>query len=188
MRNPEVAARIKELQRQNALAAQVTVASVTEMYMEVYRGAMAAKEYPPAATAVTGIAKLHGLVIDRQQIEAALDRIRRLRQSVIGGDDLLDGAFRHAKFIDHVRACPKDGFEVRVPARDLGEDADEATGEVVVAQEVLQFALGPCDTAAAWAATALTGFASSSTSSAVMIFQTLSLSAAFSLLAFRHAT
>ena len=47
-----------------------------------------------------------------------------------------------------MRACPKDGFEVRVPARDLGEDADEATGEVVVAQEVLQFALGPCDTAA----------------------------------------
>ena len=61
-----------ELQRQNALAAQVTVASVTEMYLEIYRGAMSAKEYPPAATAVTGITKLHGLVIDRQQIEAVI--------------------------------------------------------------------------------------------------------------------
>ena len=42
------------------------------MYLEIYRGALAAKEYPPAATAVTGIAKLHGLVIDRQQIEAVI--------------------------------------------------------------------------------------------------------------------
>ena len=72
VRNPKVAARVKELQRQNAIAAQVTVASVTEMYLEIYRGAMAAKEYPPAATAITGIAKLHGLVIDRQQIEAVI--------------------------------------------------------------------------------------------------------------------
>lgn len=72
VRNPKVAARVKELQRQNALAAQVSVASVTEMYLEIYRGAMSAKEYAPAATAVTGIAKLHGLVIDRQQIEAVI--------------------------------------------------------------------------------------------------------------------
>ena len=61
-----------ELQRQNALAAQVSVASVTEMYLEIYRAAMAEKEYVPASTAATGIAKLHGLVIDRQQIEAVI--------------------------------------------------------------------------------------------------------------------
>ena len=72
VRNPKVAARVKELQRQNALAAQVTVASATEMYLEIYRGAMAEKDYPPAVAAVTGIAKLHGLVIDRQQIEAVM--------------------------------------------------------------------------------------------------------------------
>ena len=51
---------------------EVSVASVTEMYLEIYNAAMAAKEYPPAATAVTGLAELHGLVIDRQQIEAVI--------------------------------------------------------------------------------------------------------------------
>ena len=63
LRYPKVAARVKELQRQNALAAQVTVASVTEMYLEIYRGALAAKEYAPATAAATGIARLHGLIV-----------------------------------------------------------------------------------------------------------------------------
>lgn len=40
--------------------------------MEVYNAAIMAKEYPPAVAAITGVAKLHGLVVDRAQIEAVI--------------------------------------------------------------------------------------------------------------------
>ena len=67
-RNVKVVARVAELQRQNALASQVTVASVTEMYLAVYRGAMAEKDYPPATAPATGIAKLHGMIVEKQEL------------------------------------------------------------------------------------------------------------------------
>ena len=63
---------MKEIQAENALAARISVASVTKMYVAIYDKAMANDDLGPATAAVTGIAKLHGLVIDRQQIEAVI--------------------------------------------------------------------------------------------------------------------
>ena len=72
LKAPKIVARVKEIQAENALAARISVASVTKMYLAIYDKAMANDDLGPATAAVTGVAKLHGLVIDRAQIEAVI--------------------------------------------------------------------------------------------------------------------
>ena len=72
LKAPKIVARVKEIQAENALAARISVASVTKMYVAIYDKAMANDDLGPATAAVTGVAKLHGLVIDRAQIEAVI--------------------------------------------------------------------------------------------------------------------
>ena len=69
LKAPKITARVKEIQAENALAARI---SVTKMYVAIYDKARANNDLGPAAAAVTGVAKLHGLVIDRAQIEPDL--------------------------------------------------------------------------------------------------------------------
>ena len=85
-RNKEVQ---KALNRQRACLAQqreISVDSVTEMYIDIYEGAIAAKQYSAASNALTSVAKMHGLMVDRvhtvtEDINAAhLEAVRKLAQ------------------------------------------------------------------------------------------------------------
>ena len=89
LKAPKIIARVKEIQAENALAARISVASVTKMYVAIYDKAMANDDLGPATAAVTGVAKLHGLVIDRAADrggdQKAVVRSERRRDDVGGG-------------------------------------------------------------------------------------------------------
>ena len=81
--NPKLTLRVSELQAKHAKRHDVTVDTITAMLKED-RLLAREKEQPAAAvSAAMGLAKLHGLIIDRSKVdltphEDALDQLRRL--------------------------------------------------------------------------------------------------------------
>ena len=69
MENPKVAQRIKELQDKGQKQTLVTVELVTQMYLNSYKKAVEAKQHGSAVAAVTGLCKVHGLIVDRVKAE-----------------------------------------------------------------------------------------------------------------------
>lgn len=63
---------IQAAQQKNATACDVTVFEVTRMYRETYE--LARNSAAPAAmvSAATGLAKLHGLIVDRAKVESTV--------------------------------------------------------------------------------------------------------------------
>jgi len=57
--------RLAEMERDKALSELVTVHTVTRMLGTVYDGATRDRQHGAAATAAMGIAKLHGLLVDK---------------------------------------------------------------------------------------------------------------------------
>jgi len=57
--------RLREMERDKAISDLVTVHSVTSMLATVYEDARRYKQIGAAATAAMGIAKLHGLLVDK---------------------------------------------------------------------------------------------------------------------------
>ena len=74
LRNPKVAARLAELQAEAASEAKITVKSLTDDLIRL-RNLAEANNQPAAGVAAVGmIAKLHGLVVDRQEVRAEVVR------------------------------------------------------------------------------------------------------------------
>jgi hypothetical protein len=64
-RNGKIVERMQELAQARAISEKVTVQTVTNMLADVYEDARKFKQIGAAATAAMGIAKLHGLLVDR---------------------------------------------------------------------------------------------------------------------------
>jgi len=69
--NDMVKARVTELQSKSAERVLVTLDSLTQELEEARAGAMACKQHAAAVTAAMGKAKLHGLLIEKQQLTGA---------------------------------------------------------------------------------------------------------------------
>ena len=67
MTNDDIQARVAALQDVSAVAAGVTIASLTAKLEAAYDLAMAEKSPAAAVSAVLGIAKLHGLLVERSE-------------------------------------------------------------------------------------------------------------------------
>jgi hypothetical protein len=65
LKNPKIIARISELQAQVAEKHQITVDSMIKEFAETAAEAKAEKQYGPAMTGLTAIAKLAGLWVDQ---------------------------------------------------------------------------------------------------------------------------
>jgi hypothetical protein len=65
LRNPKIVERMEEMAQAKRISEAVTVQTVTHMLAEVYEDGRRYKQIGAAATAAMGIAKLHGLLVDR---------------------------------------------------------------------------------------------------------------------------
>jgi hypothetical protein len=65
LRSINLQARLAEMERDKALAETVTAHTVTRMLATVFEAASRDRQHGAAATAAMGIAKLHGLLIDK---------------------------------------------------------------------------------------------------------------------------
>ena len=86
--NGKVTARVEQLQAKHAKRHEITVDSITEMLKEDRDLARKNDQASAAVSASMGLAKLHGLIIDRSKIdltphEEALEELRKLT----GGGD-----------------------------------------------------------------------------------------------------
>jgi phage terminase small subunit len=67
-KNGKVRGRLAELQKHHQERHNITVDSITNMYLNDREDARTAKQYATAVAATTGLAKLHGLVVEKKQI------------------------------------------------------------------------------------------------------------------------
>src|SRR5262245_26319832 len=70
----KVAFRLAELRAENANASKITVQSVTQMLIAAYELSMTERQGGAATQAAMGLAKPHGFLVDRQQIEAVIHK------------------------------------------------------------------------------------------------------------------
>lgn len=68
MKNPNVQGRLAELQHALSVRTLVTLDSLTAALEDIRVKAMGAKSYGPAVAAVVAMAKLHGFMVDRQEL------------------------------------------------------------------------------------------------------------------------
>lgn len=68
LKNPKITLRIKELQAAGRKRHDVTVDSLTAEYDDIKTRALDDKVYAPAVSCVTGKAKLHGLITDKNEV------------------------------------------------------------------------------------------------------------------------
>ncbi len=69
LRKTQVASRVAELQEQVQIRTMVTVEGLTRDLFEIRRQAMAEGKYAAAVSALALIAKIHGLLVDRHQVD-----------------------------------------------------------------------------------------------------------------------
>jgi phage terminase small subunit len=72
VRKDKVMARLDALRVDHAEAANVTVQSVTQMLIAAYELSISERQGGAATQAAMGLAKLHGFLVDRQQVEAVI--------------------------------------------------------------------------------------------------------------------
>lgn len=70
--NARFRSRLAEIQAENAYAAQVTVGYISQELRNVYQLAVADRQYGAATQAMLGLAKLHGMLVDRSEIRAEI--------------------------------------------------------------------------------------------------------------------
>lgn len=66
--DPKVATRVAEIQAGHAERHEITVDSITEMLKTVFNGAAESEQWSAASSAALGIAKLHGLIIEKKHV------------------------------------------------------------------------------------------------------------------------
>ncbi|RWG82877.1 MAG: Terminase small subunit [Mesorhizobium sp.] len=77
LRNAQVASRIAELRARQARRLDITVESVTRMLIEDRAAALAAKQMGAAVAASMNLAKLHGLIVDKSEVESVVRKPMR---------------------------------------------------------------------------------------------------------------
>lgn len=75
--NDDIKARVAELQERSAIRAEITVAKLTEMYLEDRKLARDNAQAAAAVGAVTALGKLHGLIVDRSANETTVRYVAR---------------------------------------------------------------------------------------------------------------
>jgi phage terminase small subunit len=75
LRDTKVTLRVEQLQAEHAQRHNVTVDSITEMLKEDREKAHAAGQIGAAVSASMGLAKLHGLIVDKQEVKRAGDDV-----------------------------------------------------------------------------------------------------------------
>ena len=85
--NPKVALRVDALQEKHAKRHDITVDRITEMLLEDRTLARNNDQPAAAVSAAMGIAKLHGLIIDKSKVELATheDALTELRKMAADG-------------------------------------------------------------------------------------------------------
>ena len=68
LKKGEVRVRLEQLQQHHQDRHDITVDSITAMYIADREAAREANQYASAITAVTGLAKLHGLITNKQEV------------------------------------------------------------------------------------------------------------------------
>src|SRR5262245_6522377 len=68
----KVASRLNQLRAENAKASKVTVQSITKMLIAAYDLSITEKQAGAATQAAMGLAKLHGFLFDKQQVETVI--------------------------------------------------------------------------------------------------------------------
>ena len=81
--HPEISPKIKELQAIAAQKHQVTVDSISRELEELRLIGIESGHIPAAVTAVMGKAKLHGLLIDKQEIDIGIKNLQQRIDSKI---------------------------------------------------------------------------------------------------------
>jgi phage terminase small subunit len=72
LRNGKVAVRVEALQAKHAKRHDITIDALTEQLLEDRRLAYRVEQPGAAVSATMGLAKLHGLVVDRAKVDADL--------------------------------------------------------------------------------------------------------------------
>ena len=69
LNNLKITTRLEQLQKAHQERHNVTVDSLTAMYLADREAARGVDQYSSAIAAVTGLAKLHGLITDKQKVD-----------------------------------------------------------------------------------------------------------------------
>ena len=69
LKNTNILLTLEQLRKGHQERHNVTIGNLTAMYIEDRLAARDAKQYSSAIAAVTGLAKLHGLITDKQKVE-----------------------------------------------------------------------------------------------------------------------
>ena len=77
LRDVKVQARLAEMQNKAAAKTEITVAKLTEMYLEDRKLARDNVQTAAAVSAVTALGKLHGLIIDQSKSETTVRYVAR---------------------------------------------------------------------------------------------------------------
>ena len=87
LKNGNVAVTVEALQAKHAKRHDITVDRITEMLLEDRTIARSNDQPAAAVSAAMGIAKLHGLIIDKSKVELATheDALTELRKLAAGG-------------------------------------------------------------------------------------------------------
>lgn len=75
--NQKIMARLAELQERAAAKTEITVAKLTEMYIEDRALARSAGQAAAAVSAVTALGKLYGLIVDQSKNETTVRYVAR---------------------------------------------------------------------------------------------------------------
>ncbi len=72
MSNGKVAVRVMEIQAANRKRHEITVDTITDMYQTAYAIGVDEQNSSGVSTAATGMAKLHGLITDKTQVNSTV--------------------------------------------------------------------------------------------------------------------
>ena len=72
-----MAFRLAELRAENANASRITVQSISQMLIAAYELSITERQGGAATQVATGLAKLHGFLVDRQQVDAVIHKPSR---------------------------------------------------------------------------------------------------------------
>jgi phage terminase small subunit len=83
--NPNVALIVAELREKNARRHEVTIDTITEMLKADHKLAVSLEQSSAAVAAAMGLAKLHGLIIDRGALTVTTheDKLRQLESAML---------------------------------------------------------------------------------------------------------
>ena len=82
LNNGDITGTIQQLRKDHSERHNITVDGITTMYKDVIANATASTQFGPAVSAITGLAKLHGLLTDKVEVtdNSIADRLAAARK------------------------------------------------------------------------------------------------------------